>query len=521
MKNRVYIYIALAIFFIVVIYTIIPSFGKQYIPTHDGEYHIIRIVEFSRMLRAGYWFPRWAPSLNSGYGIPIFQFHYPLPNYAGFIVRFFTHDAVYAFQNALGIAYIVLALSCIFWLRTLFPIVPSIFGSIIGIITPYLFVDMYVRGSIGEVWCIAFLYVTLYLLERKKYVHGAIFYACIILSHNILAMLFTPFIFLYEFVRGRRSWWFMLGGVGMSAYFWLPALVEQRFVVGLNTVNFRDHFVEWYELLIPSWGTEFSATSSFGNKMSFQIGIMPVVSMLGAVFTLKRKFSPLVRFLLLWMCACIFLMLPVSKIIWNILTPLQLIQYPWRLLSFVSVIASASSAYWISNSKKFWIGPTLALFAIIFSISYVRPVRYEPRNELYYLTRQNFTNGTSSMGNSFSTIWTSWKTEKPKSNISIFNGKILMQSKADFLHKEYEIEMSSDGEVIFNTLYFPGWSAAIDNTYTPVEYKKDGIIHVSVIRGKHMVSLKYQETLIRMIADSISIASFLIVMIWGILPSIL
>src|SRR5689334_11593613 len=90
-----------------VLYAAAPLFGKAYIPTHDGEYHIIRIVEFSRMLGAGYLFPRWAPDLNSGYGVPIFEYNYPLPNYVGSFVRLFTKDAVYAFQASMGIGYLL------------------------------------------------------------------------------------------------------------------------------------------------------------------------------------------------------------------------------------------------------------------------------------------------------------------------------------------------------------------------------------------------------------------------------
>src|SRR3989338_5683038 len=50
-------------------------------PTHDGEYHVIRFYEFYRMLSSGELYPRWAPDLNNGYGIPLFNYVYPLPNY--------------------------------------------------------------------------------------------------------------------------------------------------------------------------------------------------------------------------------------------------------------------------------------------------------------------------------------------------------------------------------------------------------------------------------------------------------
>ena len=39
-------------------------------------------------------------------------------------------------------------------------------------------------------------------------------------------------------------------------------------------------------------------------------------------------------------------------------------------------------------------------------------VTYEKRDDSHYLSRREFTDGTSSPGNSFSTIWTGWKKER-------------------------------------------------------------------------------------------------------------
>ena len=51
------IIIAVSVCVIGVLVAVLPLFGKKYIPTHDGEYHIIRIVEFLRMLGDGYLTP--------------------------------------------------------------------------------------------------------------------------------------------------------------------------------------------------------------------------------------------------------------------------------------------------------------------------------------------------------------------------------------------------------------------------------------------------------------------------------
>lgn len=65
---------------------VVPLFQDTFIPTHDGEYHIIRFAQFYESFMHGHsWFPRFAPDLNSGFGVPLFTFFYPLPNYLSLI----------------------------------------------------------------------------------------------------------------------------------------------------------------------------------------------------------------------------------------------------------------------------------------------------------------------------------------------------------------------------------------------------------------------------------------------------
>jgi len=453
------------VLFLISLWAALPLFGKNYIPTHDGEYHIIRIVEFSKMLGVGYIVPRWAPDMNNGYGIPIFNFHYPLPNYIGSFVRVFTRDAVYAFQMSMGIGYLLLVIAAYFWLSALFGVVPAVVGAVVSAFTPYLFVDMYIRGSIGEVWATALLLLCLYVIEKNKYVYFAFIYGLLILSHNILAMLYSPFILGYAYIKNKQAVRWMLGGLGISAFFWIPAIFESKYVVGLNTVNFREHFVDWYNLIIPSWGSGFSGSI---NSMSTQIGIIPLISIIATVMFKRTK---LLTYFFTVFAFSIFLMLPVSMSVWEMVKPLQFVQYPWRFLSFIIPIAGFCAAYWTSVLKKKWVGIFFAIVAIICAGGYARPVQYAPRNEKYYTSKSNFMGGTSSMGNSFSTIWTGWK------NIPATEGA---------------------------TLYFPGWKAFGGGREVPI-VNDNGVIRVT-----QPATLKFTETPLRLLADIISLISIIL-----------
>jgi len=519
MTNKKIQVLAYVLFAGAVLYAVIPLFGRNYIPTHDGEYHIIRIVEFARMLGAGYIVPRWAPDMNSGYGIPIFNYHYPMPDYIGSCVRMVTRDAVTAFQMSMGLGYIALAAAAYFWLLTLFGPIPAAVGSVFSAFVPYLFVDTYVRGSIGEVWATAFLLLCLYLLEKKKLLGFASAYGLLILSHNIMAMLYTPFLAGYALIRNKKGVLWMLGGIGLSSFFWLPALAESAYVVGLNTVNFREHFVQVYQLLIPSWGSGFSGTVSFDTVMSAQIGIAPMLAMAGALWVLLRKpknaYTKLYVYFLVVIGVCIVFMLPVSTVIWELIPPLPLMQYPWRLLSFVIPIAGFSAALWTANFKRLWLGMIWAVLAVALSFSYARPVLYAPRSESYYMSRPNFTDGTSSMGNSFSTVWTGWKEMRPAFPIAVTNGEMTAQPRFKYLDKEFVVSMDTTGEVKINTLYFPGWVASVDGKPVPIDYKKDGIIHITVPVGVHTLRVQFTDTPVRTAGDVLSLMSLAILAYFG------
>lgn len=517
MKKYLHTIIIIA-FFILVVWASSPLFGKNYIPTHDGEYHIIRIVEFARMLRAGYMVPRWAPDMNSGYGIPIFNYHYPLPNYIGSLVRVFTRDGVYAFQMSMGLGYVLLATAAFLWLNSLFGFIPAIVGATVTAYVPYLFVDTYVRGSIGEVWATAFLLLCLYLVEKKHLILFALSYGLLILSHNIMAMLYTPFILGYVFIRDKKAAVWMLAGIGVSAFFWMPALLEAKYVVGLNTINFRQYFVEPFQLLIPSWGTGFAGTGSFGNTMSVQIGIAPLLVIIGAAWVNIRKNqskgSLLWYFIAVVLLAIVF-MFPVTTQLWELIKPLQFMQYPWRLLSLVIPVAGFSAAFWVSVMKdKRW-GLVLAVLAVVLAATYAQPVRYAPRNEAYYESRPNFTDGTSSMGNSFSTVWTGWKDVRSGSYVTTQSGTMSGTLRSEYLDHEVQLTMASLGDVTVHTLYFPGWTAFVDGKIVSIHYQKDGVIHVTVPVGMHAVRIWFTDTPVRRIADYTSIVSLAILGVFG------
>lgn len=513
-----------SLFFLIALlsYATLPLFQPGFIPTHDGEYHIIRFWQFDKMLRSGDLAPRWAPDLNSGYGVPLFVFHYPFPNYVGSLLHAFGLSFVDSFKIAMAFAYIGAGIFCFFWLSKLFDTRSALVGAIVFSFVPYWFVDIYVRGSIGEVFALFFFMGALASIESERTVLLPLAVAGVVLSHNILALLFVGVLVGYLYIRKRGFVWRLFAGIGIAAYFWLPALAEKRYVTGLNSVDFHDHFPELAQLLIPSWGTGFSRADWSFDELSQQIGIIPLLLIGFVTLSLIRNYQLKYRSLLLWFfgvaLVSIFLMLKLTVPVWNLIPLLAYVQYPWRLLSLVVVVSGFFGAYVAWRHRSLLTAAALVGGSILLTNTYMRPVVYPIRDDAYYLSRPNFTDGTSSMGNSFTTFWSDWKKDRPSKKIEVVNGDAIA-SRLTTLPLLYEFSVSSTTEsrIRINTLYYPGWEVFINGKPVLLDYEHDGTITFSVLPGRWQVSVRFTETPLRRLADSVSIVCLFWVIGSGIL----
>jgi hypothetical protein len=517
-----FVLLGLLISIIPSVFASLPLFRSTFIPTHDGEYHIIRFYEFKKNLDNGIIIPRWANGLNSGYGVPIFTFMYPLPNYIGVLLHSFGLSFSDAFETTIGIFYILAVAFCYFWLLSLTKnVIASTIGSVLMSLVPYWYLDMYIRGSIGEVMALAFVFILLFFIEQRLSVLQSLSLAGLVLSHNISAMMYIPVLFIYSLIRKKNLIPYFLGLL-LSTYFWLPALIERSFVVGLNTVNYKDHFPELFELLIPSWGTGFSAGIS-SNKMSFQIGIIPLVlifsSIVACIKSIKFEYKNILIFFLFVIGISVLLMLPFSQVIWKLFPILQYIQYPWRFLSFLIPFVGISGAILFGKSRKFQMaGIFLCFISFLCVYTYIHPIEYQRRDDLYYLTRSEFTDGTSSMGNTFSTIWSGWKSERSNSKIEFITGIGTIENITQkLLSSQWYITTTEDSMIRINTLYYPGWNVLLNNTQSKIDYSKNGTIDIFVPKGRSLLDVRFLPTTIQKYAVIISISSLSILLVWSIL----
>ena len=500
-------------------------------PTHDGEYHVIRFYEFYQTLQDGSWYPRWAPDLNNGYGVPLFNYVYPLPNYFTSIFHFFGFSFIDSFKLNMFFASILGAVFFYLWSREFWGRMGGIVSSVFYTFSPYHFLDIYIRGSVGEVWALAFfpafLWSTTRFIKDKQrifFVSSSVFLSLIIFSHNILTLMFLPFalsyiVFLLYQEKEKRylmlnTFYIILLGLGLSAIFWLPALLERQYVTGLQVFDFSAHFPDLYQLIIPSWGSGFSA-GGLGNQLSFQIGIANLAAvfisvLVFLVYRKKNEKSLIIIFFVVWFILIFFLMLKVSEPVWEHISFMNYFQFPWRFLSLEILIAS----FLAGSIVYLWPRKLLAISLIILSfslgIAYAKPAYYHYRNDNYYLTRSNFIDGTNSPGNAFNTVFlkTIPKKEREKAVFLRGNGRIEQKTVKSTMYV-FNIKAESNSEILVNTAYFPGWKVYVGESEVKIK-DRSGIISFFLPKGEHVVKVLFKNTLVRNVATCISIASFFV-----------
>jgi len=522
----------------------LPLIHKDLPPTHDGEYHVVRFYEFDKTLRDGNWYPRFAADLNNGYGVPLFNYVYPLPNYVASFFHLFGFSFIDSFKLNMFLAIILGAVFFYLWAKVFWGVWGGLVGSIFYTFSPYHFVDIYIRGSVGEIWALAFFPAFLWSItrfihefrtfnitsEESKpllgylrggrftvfFVMSSVFLSLIIFSHNILALMFFFFAvvymgFLIYQTKNRKyiilnTLYIMLLSLGLSAIFWLPAILEKKYVTGLEVFDASYHFPDLYQLLMPSWGSGFSG-ENVGSQMSFQIGIANLFAvflslLLFFVYKKKNKSGSIVLFFILLFLLIVFLMLKVSLPIWQAVPFMNYFQFPWRLLSLEILIASFLSGSIVYFCRSKIVATCLVLIAFFLGIGYAKPAHYLYRDDSYYISRSNFIDGTNSPGNVFNTVYFDTGIDKEKKKIKFLKGEgKIDQEIVKTTYYKFAIEASKQSEAQVNTAYFPDWSVFVDGRKTKIDITDEGLFSFNLDRGNHEVEVRLVNTTVRNLAD--------------------
>lgn len=526
------------IFFIVIIVVlclpaIAPFLKSGYFPTHDGEWAVVRLADMFRSLKDLQFPVRFSGNLNFGYGYPLFNFAYPLPYYLGVIVYSLGIGFVDSIKFLFATSVILSAVGMYFLSKEMWKNnIAGFISSLLYVYLPYRFVDLYVRGSLGEsisfaIFPMLFLIILKLSKSRKKFsliFLGGIFYGSLIMTHNIMAVLFTPlFIFFSLFIWNENErkdlvTYFLvpISGLFFSAFFWIPALLEKKLIL-LSVVPIADrnlYFVNLQQLLFPSWG--YGPPTEKGG-FSYQLGIAHLLVVLISliIFFLIRRdrnLKKMTRQFLLLFVFFIFMVLMLfqfTSILWERLPLLSEINYPWTLLALIGFIISLFAGFVVNHKFFPFIGLGIVLLTLIFTIAYARPERYVDKGDNFYLTNDATTTSSSEL----MPLWVkSQPFARPGEKVEILSGKgSIKTSIVNSREISFTANLKSDGKIRINTIYYPGWKIKTDGHEQNFLYNNDkGVMDLPLFKGTHQVKAVFIETPLRMTADIVSMSTFVL-----------
>ncbi len=523
---------------VLILISIIPVLDlfKPGLPlTHDSQDHVARIANFYQNLSEGNIIPRWAGNLNWGYGHPILEFLYPLPSYLASLFHFLGFILVDSIKLVFGISFVLSGIAMHVFIRELLKDEKAAFlAGLLYMIAPYRFVDLYVRGAIGEHVAFIFPPLVFYFIYKLSKNHswlyligGAVSFALLNLAHNAISLMFMPLFSLFGlflFLQSKKK--IQLGvtylmtiilGFGLSAFFWLPAFMEGKYTlrdIVTGGGEYTASFVVWKDFFDLVW--------SYGGSvgLSKQIGIVHWIGIFSSIISTyylyikKNKLWVISLGSFIILGITLFLMTLESNPIWQTITILQKFQFPWRFLSltvFLSALLGAIAFHVFPDKYKKILLLILVIGLLVVSKDYWHAKGFLQKEESFY---KGIYNGTTDTGES-APIWSVRFMEKrPASRVEIISGKgSIKEIKRNFTKRQYEVEASERTRIVENTLYFPGWNVLVDGNPVVVEFQDQnhrGLITFYVDKGSHKVEIKFGETKLRAFADIISAATVVI-----------
>lgn len=485
--------------------------------SHDGIYHIRRVGEMTEMLKLGYFPVRWGLFLDNSYGTPIFNYVYPGPYYLASFLKLITPLGVPTILKLLAIGSLgggALAWYVFFQKKSR---LAGVIAATLYLTTPYQLVNLFVRFSLGEIMVLGILPWVLVMYQYLAKQGRLLWYSPLplfaaLISHNFLGLLGMGVILTYSFFsfpNFRLLLKTTLLSLLLASFFLLPMLFERSLVLsGVAqdySFHYFDHFVMPFQLLYSRWDYWYSMPGIVNDGMTFQLGFASLSTVFLALILFLRHHSRSLAILFLLYLATIFLMLPMTRFVWNHVPILQVMQFPWRLLG----IAAFVTPLFLLHLKPTPILLFLVLFlGLINTRNYRSPRKFWDSTEFateYALIKDKTATSLRQE------LVPRWAVTERWQNVLVSSDQVAIELDS----------ASTQGKIIFSTVatgtesatvhknFFPSWQGQVDGQPLILAPTVDGAISVPLAPGAHTYTIKLGSTLVEIIANALSLLTLL------------
>lgn len=514
---------------------------------HD-DMQLVRQLEMEKCLFDGQIPCRWVPDLGYGYGYPLFNFYPPLPYYLGETFRLFGFSFITTIKLTAALQFLISALGMYLLANRFYGTIGGIISALLYTYAPYHSVNVYIRGAMNEAWATAFFpyifYFVFLAISQKRliyYLLTSLFYAFLLLSHNPMALIFTPFLaiwILYCLVNQcpskKITTVFYLGlsfisSLFLTAYFTLPAVFESKLVqiesMFQNYYSFSVHFVSFRQLFLNNFWGDGPSVWGTADGMSFAIGYIHwglsliIFGFLVLRYYQTKKILWLPLILLFSSYFSLFFTHERSTFLWFIFPIIQKIQFPWRFLSVSSFLFSflAGSLLLLIPRRPHLKIYLFILISILISVLYrpfFYPVTSGPIDDKQKFSGRAWTNQVTGGIYDYLPKTAPTAAKGPAQpyldEISPNNTKYLISGEkkgTDWLF--YNLNTSSPATITLPVLYFPNFKLRVNQQLVTIKPDTTlGRITFEAPAGDNQIFLTMTDTPIRQISNYLSLFSF-------------
>lgn len=566
MNKRILLLFDLLLLFIITIPAFTSLLNNQYFSMHDNQ-HVVRLYLLDQGIKQGYLYPRWVDNLSFGYGDPLFNFYPPLVYYLGELFHILGFSFIWSVKLVFILGFLTASISMYFLTKEYLGRLAGLLGATIYSYFFYHGVNAYVRGALSEFFAMSLVPLVFLFFHRlskninlKNSVMLGITIALVFLTHQLVALpmiFFLLFYFVYYLLIIKKNQLRFLKllsfgsllGLGLSAFYWLPMFIEKNYTfIDQELGGYKLHYIDPYQLWYSPWGFGGSVLG-LNDGMTFQLGKIPILITLISIglfvvywvkITKSNETIKQFLFFALLLLFSLFMTTSYSSFIWDNLTPLWSMQFPWRFMVFTAIFISLVGSYSVFFltelfEKNSWLKFIPVFFVVFFVLLTI--FKYQQ-----YFRPQTYLNVNDNDLTRFEEIaWTQSKTvlhfipKGARAKKNEYGVYILDIDKKDLSQQLYVIksrqaqiqtvenkfakkvfQVNSTTATVFrlNTFNFIGWNAYLDNKKIIINdnnpYK---LITVHLPVGEHILRFSFDNTAVRLIGNSLSLISLITVSI--------
>lgn len=514
------------------VFVLIPLISTmEWHKTHDLYRYTDLSYYFKDAFVHGICYPRWLPDLCGGYGYPTFVFYQPGVFFLVLVFQLITGSIIISYYLTL-----ILLFYLSFWgiyklIGEFTTETPTRFLCLLlYALTPYFYVNLYVRGDISELASILLIpWALFFLMQSVKFIGSVksliyIFVSALVLAtmnymHPFPCLFFYPLFLIFAFILCldfKKKKGLIILGLAMvalvsaslmsapywlNAYFMKPNVDFSKAVSGYYSAE--NHVVSFSQLFSNFWGFK-GATLDFNDGMSFQLGLFHfIAATLGVICGYKNKKLVILYLVYLFL---IVMMTPLSCFAWKNIPILGIVQFPWRILSVITVVqvicvTGLANLNLRGKAKKWAVYFPFIILAIIWHHAQFNVQKFEKSSDKsitsYKIVGNEIAFITYSSENEFTPKTALQVASGPRGDIPILqishlNCELKGLAGNSNYHLKYSFSNPVPLKILINQYYFPGWRIYLSDKQIPdsvilENITQDGRMKIEIPPGKNQI----------------------------------